>query len=133
MAERDNVERRRRNTENMKRYYAANPEKYRAKARAYYHANKEKIAQRRKASGKMVGWLRENRKKYALRREEMLNEQGGVCAICGAGSAKRWHLDHCHSSGKVRGVLCSECNTGIGKLHDSASLLRRAAEYLEAT
>ena len=50
------------------------------------------------------------------------------CAIC-YGPAEV--IDHCHTSGKVRGVLCNGCNTTLGKMHDSPELLRRAAEYLE--
>lgn len=59
--------------------------------------------------------------------------QNGQCPICrrGLAAVKRTHIDHCHSTGRVRGILCSECNTGIGKLKDSPELLRRALAYLE--
>lgn len=60
--------------------------------------------------------------------------QKGRCAVCDAklkGGLKE-HVDHCHRTGLIRGILCSECNTGIGKLKDNPALLRRAAEYLEA-
>ena len=52
------------------------------------------------------------------------------CAIC-YGPAQA--VDHCHHTGKVRGVLCHACNTSLGKMHDSPAFLRRAAEYLEKT
>lgn len=52
------------------------------------------------------------------------------CAIC-YGPAEA--IDHCHHTGKVRGVLCHKCNTSLGKMHDSPAFLRRAAEYLEKT
>ncbi len=59
--------------------------------------------------------------------------QDGKCAVCKdtLKGGKREHIDHCHDTGIVRGILCSECNTGIGKLGDSAELLRIAANYLE--
>jgi hypothetical protein len=61
----------------------------------------------------------------------MFLEQGGLCAICGKASKERLHVDHDHSSGKVRGLLCRPCNRGIGLLGDSSSRLRSAALYLE--
>lgn len=68
--------------------------------------------------------------------DALLAKQGGVCAICGAGepgtSHGFWHVDHCHSAGHVRGLLCSTCDTGLGSFRDQPAVLRRAAEYLEA-
>jgi len=68
--------------------------------------------------------------------EALLVAQDGGCAICGvknpAGRWDKWHVDHCHDSQKVRGVLCSSCNHGIGQFKDDPALLRRAADYLEA-
>ena len=65
--------------------------------------------------------------------ETMFLLQGGVCAICKKPEQqeKRLAVDHCHDTGKVRGLLCSMCNTAIGKLNDSVELLQRAIEYLE--
>ncbi len=56
-------------------------------------------------------------------------EQGGLCKMgCGKiGSS----VDHSHSSGKIRGLLCSNCNTGLGLFNDNPELLRKAAEYVE--
>jgi hypothetical protein len=64
--------------------------------------------------------------------EAMLAAQGGVCDICACGpNGREWHVDHCHDSGRVRGVLCDNCNRGLGQFKESAMLLRRAADYLE--
>jgi len=68
--------------------------------------------------------------------ERMLEEQGGGCAICGSTTSRRkgrGHLsiDHCHQTGKVRGVLCDPCNNGLGRFGDDPELLRGALEYLE--
>lgn len=62
----------------------------------------------------------------------MLREQGGTCAIChGTETVGRLAVDHCHSTGRVRGLLCTNCNQAIGKLKDDSQLLRNAINYLE--
>lgn len=53
------------------------------------------------------------------------------CQICGKKSASTLHVDHCHSSNKVRGVLCMECNLGLGKFKDDLNLLEKAITYLK--
>jgi len=64
----------------------------------------------------------------------MLQEQDGRCAICGSPDPKygkkRFHIDHDHISGCVRGLLCSDCNTGIGLFKDDVKLLANASAYL---
>lgn len=65
--------------------------------------------------------------------ERMAEEQGGTCAICDGppgGRHGRLHVDHCHETGRVRGLLCDACNRGMGYLGDSAAHLTRAAQYL---
>lgn len=66
--------------------------------------------------------------------DRMLCGQHGRCAICGDAldGGKRTHVDHDHCTGAVRALLCKDCNTGIGHLRDDPSLLRCAADYLEA-
>jgi hypothetical protein len=69
--------------------------------------------------------------------EAMLQTQGGVCAICSGPPAstngkKHFHVDHDHVTGKVRGLLCGNCNQGIGKFKDDGELLFKAAAYLKA-
>ena len=66
----------------------------------------------------------------------MLEIQGDACAICGTkdtGNRKAFHVDHCHDTGKIRGLLCGNCNSGIGNLRDDINLLQRAIEYLQST
>ncbi|MCI3243748.1 MULTISPECIES: endonuclease VII domain-containing protein [Streptomyces] len=62
-------------------------------------------------------------------RDEMVATQMGLCVICLKAPAV--HVDHCHKTGKVRGVLCFNCNSAIGKLGDDPDAVRRAAAYLE--
>lgn len=68
---------------------------------------------------------------------ELLDEQDGTCALCKSSivnneriTSNKLFIDHCHSSGKVRGLLCSKCNHGLGLFNDDVSLLQSAIEYL---
>jgi len=61
---------------------------------------------------------------------QILKDQDGLCAICKT-FMNPPHIDHCHSSGKVRGLLCNDCNTSLGKFKESAENLRRAARYID--
>lgn len=76
--------------------------------------------------------------KYGLTQqqyEEMLCQQGGKCAICGTTDPgpriKHFHVDHCHKTGKIRDLLCTNCNSLIGHGREDMMVLRRAIEYLE--
>lgn len=62
-----------------------------------------------------------------------IERQGGRCAICRQvpTGERPWHVDHCHDSGVVRGLLCGPCNTGLGHMRDNPAVLRAAADYLE--
>lgn len=64
----------------------------------------------------------------------MLHEQNSVCAICEKPEpveGRSLSVDHDHETGRVRGLLCSNCNPGIGKFKESIDLLRKAVAYLE--
>lgn len=63
---------------------------------------------------------------------ELLESQGGVCAVCGdLPDKRRLAVDHNHDTGKIRGLLCQPCNVSIGKMKESPELLRKLANYLE--
>lgn len=69
--------------------------------------------------------------------EELLSKQKGKCSICGIDNNGKYRnkprafaVDHCHNTGKVRGLLCSDCNTGIGLLKDNVNYLELAIKYL---
>ena len=64
--------------------------------------------------------------------QSILLSQGGVCAICQKDFGRTGpSVDHDHLTGRVRGLLCRRCNSGIGMLDDSIDLVLRAASYLE--
>lgn len=66
--------------------------------------------------------------------DRMLSSQNFSCAICGLVAQEReLHIDHCHDTGIIRGLLCDQCNTGIGKLRHSPENFLRAARYLRAS
>lgn len=64
---------------------------------------------------------------------ELLAKQKGICAICKEPSpnGKRLCVDHCHKTGKVRGLLCDICNKGVGHFRDNSEYLRAAINYLK--
>lgn len=74
--------------------------------------------------------------------DDLLKEQNNVCAICGKPESivhrktkevMRLSVDHCHSTGKIRGLLCAKCNMVIGSFNDDIELFRKSIKYLEKT
>ena len=69
--------------------------------------------------------------------DRMLEAQGGGCAVCDVkepgGRTKYFAVDHCHGTGRVRGLLCTKCNRGLGLFNDDTARLLAAANYLERT
>lgn len=67
--------------------------------------------------------------------KELLEEQKGVCKICSlpCTSGRQLSVDHDHLTGKVRGLLCGNCNKGLGSFKDNINLLKKAMEYLNGS
>jgi len=65
--------------------------------------------------------------------DEMLAAQGGGCSICGTSDfgSKRGHIDHDHKTGNIRGILCTNCNNGLGRFKDNIEYLEEAIRYLK--
>jgi hypothetical protein len=127
---------------NARRYAAANKDKVQTTQKEYRKKNQVHLAETHRE------WYRSNSewklqydlKKYGLTVEEynrILHDQDGKCAIRGCNRTgkdeargSRLHVDHDHKTGAVRGLLCSHCNTGLGKFLDSPDKLQAAIEYL---
>jgi hypothetical protein len=62
--------------------------------------------------------------------DQMVLNQNGLCLICERVPKKRLVVDHCHKTGKVRGLLCDPCNVALGFLEDDVTLLAKAIKYL---
>lgn len=72
------------------------------------------------------------RKRYGISKLEYLSMlENAVCGNTGCNSTYRLHIDHDHATGKVRGWLCSDCNTALGLLHDSLEKINGLKKYLE--
>ena len=96
-----------------------------ARVKVYHKDNKAKVTKRQLISHR--------RRLYGLNEEEynnMILSQNNLCAICNKPSDKTLHIDHDHVTGRVRGLLCSNCNLGIGLLEEDLVVLNRAIEYL---
>jgi nitrate/TMAO reductase-like tetraheme cytochrome c subunit len=114
-----------------KEYMQANKEKAQAYSKEYYQANKEKIAARIKEY--------KLKKKYGItlkERKAMLKKQNNKCKICSVkfnenNFKSKSCVDHCHTTHKIRGLLCRSCNVGLGHFKDNTNLLTTAITYLE--
>src|SRR5690349_14148731 len=125
---RSDEERKRKNRERQRQYRARHREKTNAARRAAYAATNE--------------WERRRpyyfKKRYGISEEErdaLFASQGEVCPICETDDPKSkvgWVVDHCHTSGKIRGVLCHQCNTMLGMARDNTDTLSKAIAYLKA-
>ena len=97
------------------------------KSQKYYNENKHKIS--KKASNK------HRMNKYGITEEQyndILLSQNSLCGICNKPSDKTLHVDHNHKTGKIRGLLCSGCNTGIGFFNEDIDSLTNAVKYLKS-
>lgn len=107
----------------VSRYYKNHSEIIRMKCRDRYHADPSK------------DYMKHIRRKYGLTIEKyaaLHAEQSGLCKICGNPERQKRDLsvDHDHSTGEVRGLLCMRCNVGLGSFSDDPIMLERAVAYL---
>jgi hypothetical protein len=107
------------------RWQAANPERKKQNERDHYHRNRDHFLDR------------DLRTKYRMTLDEFhsrLKSQGGGCALCGTKDPRgngKFHVDHNHTTGDVRALLCHSCNTGLGLLGDTVAALEKAVAYLK--
>lgn len=108
---------------------------YRERRRAYKQTEAGKLAEKRyRQSEACKQRLERNRlrTRYGLTVEqvaEMKLSQDNLCAICSL-TPNTWHIDHDHTTGKVRGLLCGQCNMALGLMKDDKDRLLKAVEYL---
>lgn len=112
-------------TESRRRCKEKNKEKYKKTADEYRKNNPEKV----KRSGKN-SHLKRQYGITLLQYEEMIKLQENKCSICDKISNSSLHIDHNHSTGKVRELLCTNCNTGLGQFKDNIEFLESAIKYL---
>lgn len=107
----------------MRGYYAAHREALLIKQRQYRARNVEALNARQRE--RVTGFSPELV-------DKTLAHQEGKCAIClDPLRLKSLHRDHCHTTGKPRGLLCMRCNTALGKFKDNVRTLARAIAYLK--
>jgi hypothetical protein len=120
-----------------KKWYHNNKETAATDRKQYYKANKQLILERTKR------WYAKNKRQYrdkSLQRrfgitieqyDEMLTSQNNSCAICKTPPGDiALAVDHCHTTGKIRSLLCFDCNTLLGLCEDSITVLQSAMSYL---
>jgi len=120
-----------------KRWYLENREREIARVLAWQRDNPDMLAARmeafRSAGKKKVSDRKSHlKRKYGLTLEEydmLLASQSGRCAICGRDGVD--HVDHDHMTGRVRGILCFQCNVAIGLFEDDIERLITATAYLD--
>jgi len=99
------------------------------------HGDKRRLTDRERYRGRpewraVTNWMR----RFGLTEEQAREAaQHHSCDICGRDNGhRRLVVDHCHATDRNRGLLCNECNLGLGKFADDPERMRRAADYLEA-
>lgn len=120
-------------------WYARNKEKQREYGRAWRTANPARCRayEKKQRTNPTHRRRKRYRELYGITPEfkaAMVSAQGNCCAICMedlSGNSRRQHLDHCHTSGTVRAVLCPPCNITLGLVKDNPTTLRAMADYLE--
>ena len=119
-----------------KAYYAKHKNKKILTSRIHYNNNKEKINANRKERYKTVGKEIHLFKQYGITVDDynaIFTEQNGKCGICETHQSElkqALSVDHNHKTGEVRGLLCHNCNIGIGYLKDDVNILQNAIQYL---
>lgn len=114
----------------MKAYMARNREHKNAYNRVYY--------KKRRMEDPLYSRKQDLRSAFGISLEDyntIWESQLGACAICRRAkteSDRTFDVDHSHETGAVRGILCRDCNLGLGRFKDNPELLREAVKYLEA-
>lgn len=135
------AETQRKRREYTRRWREENPDKVKAQRERWLTENRDRVnanERARYAADPSKAAAKQRRRLYGITQDQfdaMLSDQNFSCAICGTkepgGVGKTFHVDHCHSSGEVRGLLCYLCNAGLGSFRDNTVFLKHAIGYLE--
>lgn len=120
-----------RSAEQIKKYWDS-PEEYRSKKRGKLNKKARTEWQERNKDYQYFWHLNAT---YGLTKEDytsLLESQENKCAICGQDAQTRMVVDHCHATGKVRGLLCNSCNCGLGFFQDNVGFMQKAIEYIKS-
>lgn len=115
----------------------ANAEHVRESGRAWRETNKDRIAANKReyhAANRQQRRDANIRRRYGITPEEydaLEAAQAGRCGICGAATEQRLAVDHDHTTGAIRGLLCARCNVGLGHFGDDPAVLLAAAAYIQ--
>jgi hypothetical protein len=107
------------------------------KDREYHqkHRERDNIAKRKWRENNVRSEQdRHYRRRYGIGFDDywtMLQAQDSECKICGFMPDNNLVVDHCHTTGRIRGLLCKDCNTGLGMFRDRPDLMRSGADYME--
>ena len=116
----------------VRRWQQNNPEKHLESLRKVYKTDRYKNKKRNERYMKMYGITLDDYNELAIK-------QHNVCAICKQAETildyrtnqlRNLAVDHCHATGKVRGLLCNSCNNMLGRSNDDITILANAIEYL---
>ena len=136
------------NTEYMREWRARNKEKnaeyqkeynkeYRKKNLEKLNINNKKWREANKEQDAVVMLKARLKRKYNLSIEEyetLIESQNNSCKVCGTHAKNnikgKLYIDHCHTTGKVRGLLCMKCNSALGLLNDDKTLVQKLIDYL---
>ena len=136
------------NTEYMRAWRARNKEKnaeyqkeynkeYRKKNVEKLSANNKKWREENKEQDALVMLKARLKRKYNLSIDEyktLIESQNNSCKVCGTHAKNnlkgKLYIDHCHTTGKVRGLLCMKCNSALGLLNDDKALIQNLLDYL---
>lgn len=120
----------------QQQYYLDNKAKLREQHRVWSAKNKDKIEKyREQGKQKRTDYLLRQKFNLTLEQYEvLLAKQNGTCAICSVthSHGRKLSVDHCHKTGKIRGLLCAQHNTALGSFKDDINDLYKAIEYLKA-
>jgi len=123
-------------------YYQLNKETINAKAGKYYEQNR---TERLKKNAAYRAKNKDKQRRFSLRWhynitpedwDQLFDKQGRKCRLCRAEKSgdkrgRGFHTDHCHTTGRVRGILCVKCNLMLGSARDNIAVLEAAIQYLK--